>query len=229
MTFYIWTYTTLRQIFAVASFYYGYNKFFLKKKYIRFILMILLGYLFHVSALMYIPLSILLCFVKIKRYTAFLIFCLIIISYRYAGAIIEFLFNTIIAQTKYAGYSNNTAWWVESSYSTGYGILLRYILFTIILLPLIRHGNKKEASNSLVVFLIFIFFDLFTLKLRVFSRVQRGLLFAHFLQTKNIVSGKSKYRAILLMIIYSLMFLLFILDLRGNGQKIIPYRTIFQK
>jgi hypothetical protein len=33
----------------------------------------------------------------------------------------------------------------------------------------------------------------------------------------------------LLVLIYSILFLLFLLDLRGNGQKIIPYRTIFQR
>jgi hypothetical protein len=228
MVLYLWSYTTIRQIFVTAVAFFAYNVFYLRKRYIGYVLMMIFGSLFHASALIYIPLVILLHFIKINRYIAFTLLILILISSTYVDGIIEYLFNAIISKTVYIEYVG-TKWVNNAEVSSGLGIIFKYIMFSIMLLPIIKYNNKKETSNGLGLFLVFIFFEVVSIKVKILGRIARGLLFTYFLIVKSTVNGTSKYRSMILLADYICLFVLFLLDLKAGGHNSVPYRSIFQR
>jgi hypothetical protein len=226
MTVYLWTYTTIRQIFVVSLAWYAYDVFFLKKKYVKFLLLILFGALFHFSSIIYLFIIVIFPFIKINRNTAMIIFLFILLSYNYAHLITNLFFELIVSKTPFAHYYGITRWWENATLSSGLGVLVRFITYFVMLLPCIN-DNKKEENKTLLLFLISIFFDLLSMKIFIFTRISRGLLFSYFLMIKEIKTGKSRYRSVFLIIIYFLILIYFIGVLQSNNS--VPYRSIFQK
>jgi hypothetical protein len=225
MVLYLWLYTTIRQMLAASMVYYAYKKFYLNKKYIKFFLLTFLGTTFHTVAWLYFIIPVLFL-IKINRLRAYIIFFIFLFTLPFIDKIAHFIFNSLVSQTRFAVYLTISQYWNSSAgISSGLVVLLRFILYTILLFSCVNN-NKKEESQTLVLFLFMILFDCFTLKVPILARISRGFLFSYFLIIKEIMSGKSRYRSVITILACFLIFLMFFAVLLTGGNYSVPYRSI---
>jgi len=224
LVFYPWTYTTIRQMLVASLAYYCYIHYFLNGKFLRSYLIFAFASVFHLSALIYIPIFFLLRYIRINKIYAFLFFTLVLVTAPVADIIIGF-FEIALANTKYSVYfSMDSMSGKPAEISTGIGRIVRFFLYTLILLPLVIYRDKRAASDGLVLFLIVIVFDVLAQHIVVFSRISRGFLFAYFILIVAILESKSKYRQIVVLSIFALSFVLYIGNLYNEQN--LPYQTI---
>lgn len=226
LVFYQWTYTTLRQMLVVSFAYYCYVHLFLNKKYLKSYILLGTASFIHLSGFLYIIVFAALRRVTLNRLSGFYIFIGSLFLIPFGSSLIEFIFSVLLSGTKYDVYqSMTTPSGQAAEASTGLGRVLRFIIYFLFLLPLIIYTDNKQSSHGIIFMLLIIIFDILAQHMGVFSRISRAFLFGYFVIIIAIVNGKSRYRQVLLTLLYVGLSVLFFGNML-NGVNL-PYRTIF--
>jgi hypothetical protein len=224
---YAFSYNGVRQALVVTMAYYAYQLMG-KKRIILSLFYILIASFFHTSAFLYYIIFLIMMIFKIQKKHAIFFFVILLVGSQFTNHIVDSLFNGVISYTNYAGYSSHPLYSKATERHTWYGIFSRYIIFCILLFfcPAVK---SKNASNIFILFLFFIFSDILASTVIIFTRLATGFSFAWFPMIHYINMYHTKYRKIVLLILYFWsLFLLFYMIKNGTND-IAPYRTVFQR
>lgn len=220
----------IRQSVALPFIILGMEKF-VNKKYMHFIIYIIIAALFHSSSyifLLLVPIS----EIPIKRNLYFLIIPLTVFIILKIN-IQESLFKLIgIFMPKYMRFADSQ----NAEFGTGIGVLIK-IFFPISYIVFCNRKHEsiyaeRESRISKNFCMIYIFLQFLTLRIEIFNRLRdvvwNGVLFAIPSARKNM-----KYYNVVKLIVFVIGVVLFIHDINYNSVRgtteISPYRTIFEK
>lgn len=156
----------LRQYLALSIVLFSYD-FILKRRLLPFILLVLLAFSFHSSAIAFLP-TYFICRLRLKKTTLFIAFCSSV-TLAFIGGYA--LFNSLIANDRYTHYYINT---VEANAGTGYSMLA--LLIAIIIIALIVKSKKFTDKERLFYWCFFIAVCAQPFAILV-SMVSRGILY----------------------------------------------------
>ncbi|MDR0682607.1 MAG: EpsG family protein [Dysgonamonadaceae bacterium] len=226
MMLYTASYNTVRQSLVICMAYYAY-RLFEKRRIKRAFVCIAIAALFHRSAVMYFALFLLMLFLRIRKRTVIVVFCLILAMTKYINLIIGFMFQYIISYTVYANYiiylQNNAV-----TNNEWFATISRYMIFIMLLLSMPKHMTK-EMSDICILFLIYIFSYVLGQNILIFGRLSNGFSFAWFPIIHYINSHKAKYTKIVLAILLCWALVYFFFSLKNGMNGVLPYRSIIQR
>ena len=227
---YTTSYNAVRNAISITFFWASYTCL-LKGKKIKGFLLILLGSLFHSSALVYIPVYLLMCFLRLSKKKTLIIAVIgyiLLARLRLAEHIMD---STFLQGLRYAAYISRKEYNTASSIGSGFGILLRqFFLFLLYALCDESKSDKKEFNAVSVLFLFLLFSDILMVQIVIFSRLLTIFYVAYMACFRHIFIYKSKNAYIEVMkwgcLAYSIVFV-FLWGLATNQNEVIPYTSIF--
>jgi hypothetical protein len=225
--FYSFSFNIIRQALVVSMVYYAFVLF-NKKRLFASLAILVAGSLFHVSALLFIPLFLVLSIVRITKRRAVILLVLVLASTFFSNTIIEFIFNKIVSYTDYTGYITSSVYNSKTEMGTGIGVGLRYLMMVIIIITF-YNKTEKESSNVLTAFLVYIFTDCLGIQVTIFLRLSFGFSFIWLPVIDFINAHSTKYRKIIVLSLFFWTFIVLIANYRNNMNAMIPYKTIFSK
>jgi hypothetical protein len=213
---FFWTLSGLRQSLAVVIFFYA-IRFIIEKKPLQYAIYILVASLFHVSALIMLPVY----FLRIVKFNRNLFFVLYILSIAFIGSdwfltqitsLISLIGSRIDVFSRYIQYLETAKFaFNEERISSGLGVLLR-IATTLFIL----YKSKTVLDKQPKLALYFVLFFLGDILTNIFFAVEIiGRITVYFNICFSIVVASSVYysikkyekiTAILLILAYFLMF-----------------------
>ena len=222
MILYSWLFTTLRQMLAVCLIFNAILKF-EKKKYFRFIIYSVLSFLFHKSALFYIPIFLIVYFFKLNKRTAISIYLMtLFFTVLLLPRMLNVFYNLIGLSSIYGRYLASE-YIKQTAVSTGLGFMLQFFVY-FLLICCYPEPYKKREKMVLTLFVFFTIFMFLSMQIQAINRISRGIIFV-FLPLAGITYNSNKKTNNQ---IYFLCYLIiFLLDLRSGFHGSIPYKTIF--
>jgi hypothetical protein len=224
MLLYTSSYNIVRQSLVVTIVYYAYQLF-NKKKIVASFFYLTTAVLFHNSAILYCILFLMMLILKIEKNNAIFFLLILVPISRYADKIITIIFEYIISWTVYSHYISNTLFNLATE-NLWYGTISRYMIFFIVLISL-PNIKEKYFSNMYVAFLSFVFAYLLGQSINIFGRLSTGFSFAWFPVIHVINIYHTRYRRIVLLLLYSWGLFYFIFSLKNNFGEVVPYKSIF--
>jgi hypothetical protein len=214
--------------------YYAFQQF-NKGKYTKAIIYVILGGLFHASSIFYISLFILSKLFNIRKVHAFFILFVVIVISFYNSTIIEFIFNYILVDTMYGDYGSTVYRNIVTARGSGLTLISTQII-AISLFYFVPSRKDKIISSTLILFILWYFFTLMAQTLSVFGRISVLFMFGWFQMINIINVSPSKYKKIILLIVFIWSSALFTRQLTITYDEtfkipytLVPYRTIFKK
>lgn len=234
-TFYLPSFSLVRQAIAIAFIAYGVKNYIdgNKKNYIIFIL---IGSLFHLSALLLVPIY----FVARFRVRSSILFLgiLIISLLLFLGSGLNALLNSeLFLQSKY-GYYATSDFIQDAKIGSGVGVFIK------MLLPLIFITNAKKIlkTNQNLNILLWmsvgcVLANVCSMKIHIFNRLADIFLFVNFMVTSYIITSleKNVIKQLSSMAIIIVFIVFYCRTIQANynddlgGIGISPYKTIFSK
>lgn len=226
--YYAMLFNQVRQLFGLSIFLFAVMAYLKQQKW-KMLFWVFVSCLFHNSL---IALGLVLLFCELfnvnflNRWSNIFILICIILSYKmHIG---EIILNNIVVHTHYDYYINDKVNAnVASNFSTGFGVLARFLLYGIVLffLNVDKSSITMKRFYNLTCMYIFALAisRILTMEIYIFYRFEDifsiGLIFGLLLlkKSKNILS------------IYSVFFLLIILSIKyllDDSGVIVPYKTI---
>jgi hypothetical protein len=230
------SYNILRQAITVTIAYYAYQLF-IRKKIIKSFFYLFVAVLFQRISLLYFIIFFISSFININKKGSILLFILIMISFQFRYTILDIIVNTIIPYTPFQNYTLSNPHIRETESNSGLGFLLRYFIFTSVLLFSPKNGDKI-VNKAFIWFLLLIFTDVLASTIWIFYRLRVAFDFSWFLMLHFINTQRTKFRKILLLAIFSYGFLMFVYSLtiegvsrfnRHGADSVVPYVSIFEK
>jgi hypothetical protein len=230
------SYNIIRQAITVTMTYYAYQLF-IRKKIIKSFFYLFIAVLFQRISLIYFILFFIISFININKRDAILLFILIMISFQFQHAILDGIFNTIIPYTPFQNYTLANSNVKVTGRNSGLGFLLRYFIFTIVLLFSPKEDDKT-VNKVFIWFLVLISADLLASSIWIFYRLRVAFDFSWFLMLHIINTHRTKFRKLLLLAIFLYGFMIFAYSLtiegvsrfnRHGGDSVVPYVSIFEK
>jgi len=208
-----------------------------KKKMMKYMVIILIGSMFHISAIFFLPFY----FILDKNISSKGIFFILITSFLiYWSSAFSFFLNKISFLIPGGSSILTSLQYYNSEYYDGdssYGISLGMIIYVILVLALInikkhiKKPNYKILHNSLLmaVCFAFIFNSLGVFVQRIVSVFYISLIFILPMITEVRAYRKIKPLLVLMVIIYGgLLFYGTVYVAKGDGSyQFLPYKTIF--
>ena len=221
-TFYFFTMNGIRKSIAMALFYY--SLYYANKKNIKkYMLLNIIGALFHLSALIFIPLYFVFN-LKNKKKKKFVI--TLILTYIMSATITPVLVK-MLSNTKYNLYFMHNNYSALQSFNlssiTNLLLMIFYIIFT-----------KKDDNIAYILFVchwmgaeISVFLTSIPLTLRLFESFR----FIDFISVPYLISGETKLnKKWIRLLIIILYFAYFIYHIGiNNANSVLPYQTIWKK
>lgn len=223
---YTWFFTSLSQMLTMAMFFNAMLKYHKGKKN-RAIIIAILSFFIHKSAILYLPIFIIANVFKYvihnKITSVTLFFLLYLLAMVVFPKILTKVF-AIIALTPYSYYAYGSNRFSKAAeVSSGLGRLLRYFAYFCIVLMIPNQENCKKLE---LLFLIYITMDFLSQTVMILSRIGRGIIFVYAPVAYEVFYSR-QLRQIRRLTIICCIFVLFLLDLWGGFHNSIPYRTIF--
>ncbi len=224
-TFYFFSMNGVRQSIAMMMFYYSFR--FIKERNLKKYLIINgIGFLFHSSAVMFLPLY----FVLDKKYKFKTKFFLIL-GMIFASNILLPIIISILMKTHYSMYLTNGYYTAQQTINLSmYLNIFFFLLYEWIL-------KKNEVSSEYAIIYSNIHFggvivSLFATSLPLMIRIFMYFRFVEFLSVPQLmnISHKNRYRQIIEFIVVMFYLAYFIWGvLIKNGNTVLPYKTIFSR
>lgn len=237
--FYLLSFFIIRQAIAIVFCLWALRNF-TNGKYISFVVLIVLGSLFHKSAY-FIALVAIISLVPISNAiknnvlpTVFtFVFVVLMFKSNLLFDMAEFVLNKV-GLNKYAGYFNHGKWFTERKLGTGLGVLIK-LLFCIYVLYNTKVLILENKRNWLVVLLVFTYGASLVLSAQIiiFGRLNYVFIIAlPYAAYLLILHGKGNYHHFIVVFLFILASqLAFSKNGFGKGDfgdlKLNPYQTIF--
>ncbi len=219
-TLYFSTYNTTRQCLAIVIFYYS-LRYIKEENPKKYIVLNIIGTLFHTSAILFIPFYFIAKIDFKKKY-----FAAMAIVYLCSGTIVS-IAAKILAGTKYGMYLTNPGFWDAwgAWKLSNYLNLLLFLLYYF----LIKNKNTKDVTYMNVHFLG-VLVSLIVTSIPLADRVFIGFRFVEFLSVPNLISRLTvsyKVKLFIKIVVYCLYFYYFVHNvLMGNSGGVMPYQSI---
>lgn len=215
--YYSQSFSSLRQYLAIALLLNGIT-FIEKRKFLRFLIIVVLASFIHKSALVFIPVY---WFPKIKvkgLYWPIVMICATILS-----VFTEDILRYTIQRTKYFGYLRYLG------QGSGDGMLLMFLCFLFLIFIYIKKYRESDTTSDIYIslFIIAIFLNIASLNLALIGRAMLYFHVALVILLPNTLATikirQSKYIATLA--VCSLTFIYYFAFLtRADTSGVIPYR-----
>jgi len=224
-TYYIGSFNLLKQYIAISIFAYS-IKYIANSEFLKYLFSVIIASLFHISALILIPMYFLK--LKLKFYQYIIIFVLFIFSLNIVEYLISFTKYSIYLDEKWASVMVN-----DRNMSMTY--IFIFINLMIVLsknyIDNIKNGHifVNMAFISLIIISSSIFIDF--LPNMFFYRINNYFMISHIVLITYYISNFKKYLKISsLIIITLLMYLYFTLTLvyKGDVYRLTPYETVLK-
>lgn len=233
LTTYLATYSLIRQELAISFIIWGISVMNSKRGHLKLLLFIIIGSLFHTSALIILPL--LLAFYMHNNTILSSIACGLVISSFIGTSLLTILFNShLFIESKYLSYALNGTFQGEGNVGSGLGVFIRVLLPLTYIIQ--SFYNKKEHFFYTGLALYGTCTSLFAMHIYIFGRVACLFTFLPGIFIAKIFDGAfCKYRKLLTLIIIGIFIVIFERDIAVNdiirfgGLGINPYQTfLFQ-
>lgn len=206
-----------RNMKALDCFYFS-IPYLQDRKFIKYTLLNLIGFTFHASAIIFLPLYFILC-IHIKRYVIWIVFIAVNIMYwskiHITSIIFGFIFEGYMTD-KYIGYLESD---VGFGFTMGYfERTFSFLLFTLLYTQLI----KQRSSNNIFFncsFLYYSFHILFSDIAVIADRIPFFFIIGNWVLYSNVINCKYKARKLINTGIGILVFLKIILSFSNIGTK----------
>ena len=224
-TFYFFSMNGVRQSVAIMIFYYSF-KYIEKHNFKKYAILNGIGFLFHSSAILFIPLY----FILNKKYKFKMKMILIFATILATKVIVPFL-TSILLQTHYAMYLTNGAYSSQDSLNFSmYLNILIFVLYEIVI------WMKKSDNNQAIIYsnihFCGVIVSLLATSLPMMIRIFMSFRYLEFLSVPYLIEiqPKRKYKQLIELAVILLYLVYFIYGvLIENGNTVLPYRTIFNK
>lgn len=229
LTTYLATYSLIRQELAISFIIWGVSVMNSEWGHLKLFLFIIVGSLFHTSALIVLPL--LLAFYIHNNPILSSIACGLVISSFIGTSMLTILFNNpLFIESKYLSYALNGTFQGEGNVGSGLGVLIR------ILLPMtyiIQSFYKKQEHIFYTCLALYgTCTSLLAMHIYIFGRVASLFTFLPGIYITKIFEGKlCKYRKLITLLIIVIFTVIFEKDIAVNdirrfgGLGITPYQT----
>ncbi len=225
---YTFSYNGVRNAISISFFWYSYICLINEKK-LRGFIFILIGSLFHSSALIYLPLYCCMCFVPIsKKMTIFIGICCFILFSRLnlATLILE---SPIFGKMKYAAYLNRVDDISAVKIGSGLGMLLRFFCtFLLYILCDEKKCKKNEFQGMSWLFIALIATDSLSVQIFIFYRLVT-IFYVAYMVMFMIVFRKTNNGLVILGRCFCLLYVIifvFVAQLKTGANGVIPYISI---
>lgn len=226
---YTTSYNAVRNAISIAMFWYSYCCL-CRGKRLRGFVFVLLSTLFHISACIYIPIYMAMCFVRMnKRVTI----CIAVVCYilfarlHFAQRILE---APVLAMSKYAHYVTSAKYSAAVKMNSGLGVLLRHFyLFLMYCLCDEKRCPQKEFSSISILFLSLLFTDILSTQIFIFYRLRDCFIVAYMAMFSCLFRYRSRNALYEVGKIFCLLYaivMVFVLGLLKNINEIVPYTSI---
>lgn len=224
-TFYFFSMNGVRQSVAIMIFYYSF-KYIEKHNFKKYAILNGIGFLFHSSAILFIPLY----FILNKKYKFKMKMILIFATVLATKVIVPFL-TSILLQTHYAMYLTNGAYSSQDSLNFSmYLNILILVLYEIVI------WMKKSDNNQAIIYsnihFCGVIVSLLATSLPMMIRIFMSFRYLEFLSVPYLIEiqPKRRYKQLIELAVILLYLVYFIHGvLIENGNTVLPYRTIFNK
>lgn len=214
----------IRQTIAMSLFYYS-LKFIKTKDFKKYLICNLIGILFHISSIIFIPLY----FVLDKPIKNKKKIIILIIAFLLSNSIVKILSNVLL-NSRYSFYILKSEYYIKSTLNISsiinFLILILYSIFT----------DKNDKNNCIFenIHLIAAIISILMPYLPLANRLFMSFRYIEFLSVPNLLKNLSlknkKIGAFIKFMVYVLYFYYFIHGVyMENGNKVLPYKTIFDK
>ena len=226
---YTYSYNVLRNAISISLFIFAYFEL-LKHKDFNSVLCIIISLFFHTTAILYIPVYILMRFVRLNKRNT-LIFALIIYFIMSKINFVDYIFKMPLFQgTKYSYYASRAIFNRVSSTVSGFGVLLRiFHMFLLYCLCLETEDNKFEFSAMSWLFICLLIADMLSVRIFIFYRLLNCFYIAYIAMFKLMFTRKTT--GVTTILKYGCLFYTcyfnFFETLMRNDNGIIPYTTFF--
>ena len=231
LTIYLNTYNGVRQGLTITMGLYAYTLY-QKRKYIPAFVILGIGFLFHKSIILLIPIILIANFVKIGKKWSLAFFFISIVAIRLFGMnIVEWIYLNVTEFLGYGDVTTNALNLLITKSNTGYGTLLRIAIFFVMLCLInnIRSANKLNENflrKVRFLFLVYVFTDLFhAWTLTEFGRVRMVFDIALFIPLATIYNY-SKYRKLFFLGYFLWLTMNFYLAAKQNINEVFPYKSL---
>ena len=223
-TYFFFGLNGIRQAIAMSLFYYS-LKFIKTKNLKKYFICNLIGMLFHISSSIFIPLYLILDKpIKNKKKVIILI-----MSFLLSNTIVKILSNVLLT-SRYSFYILKSEYYIKSTFNISsiinFLILILYSVFT----------DKNDKNNCIFenIHLIAAIISILMPYMPLANRVFMSFRYIEFLSVPNLLKNLSlknkKLGAFIKFMVYILYFYYFIHGVyMENGNKVLPYKTIFNK
>ena len=237
MSIFVWflyyytnSFNAVRNAISISMFYYSYYLC-VNDKRIKGFILIILGSLFHNSALIYIPVYLFMCYIPISKKSTLIIAVLGYVMLRLFHLSQMIMDSSLITSTKYGAYVTLLKYNSTTQTSSGLGILLRhFVLFLTYFLCSESKTSKKNFSAMSFLFLAVLFSDILMTQIYIFSRLRTIFLVGYMAMYVHLFSWKSRNIWIELFKLFSLSHTLifyFLYSIIENMNEVVPYASIF--
>lgn len=227
-----WMYTEIRQILAMVMLF-SVVRYWEKEKKKTSIIIFILSFFFHKSVVLYLPiLLIIFLFSKFQRKKILILFFIYMISCVLLNNVLSKILLNIIGLTPYgkaylylaqAG-GNDAKWLGATAVNSGLGRIVRYFIYSIIMIFYPKDARKKNY----LLFFVFCCINFSSAMIQIVNRIQRTILFTYFYSGKDYYYSK-KNRVFCRLLIFICCLLLFFMDLYGGYNGGLHYKTIFSR
>lgn len=221
-TFYFFSMNGVRQAVAMMIFYYSFR--YIRERNLKMYLILNgVGFLFHSSAILFIPLY----FIVNRKYkfkTKLLLICCTLLA---LNIVVPFLVS-ILMKTRYAMYLTNGAYSIQESMN--FSMYLNIAIFLLYEITLRRRKIDEQGTIYSNIHFCGVITSLLSTSLPLMIRIFMSFRFIEFLSVPYLVEIQSrrKYKQIIIMGVMALYFAYFIWGvLIQNGNTVLPYKTIF--
>lgn len=224
LVIFVWYCSTIRQMMSASMAFYAWRQ---KEKGENFVavLLIVFAFLFHYSSLIYPLLYLFAKKVKIGHLSGIILFIIALFMSFQKGDLLTSFLSELLSNTMYGNYTE-VAWFQPVEMESGYGMLLRYFAYFIIIISFpLKESNRFIFS----LFVCYIIIDIISIQVEIINRIGRGFIFIFLPCIYNIVSIHSRFRQISTLVVISIFTILLLKQMSVGYNYCIPYQSIFNK
>jgi hypothetical protein len=211
--------------------YYAYTLF-CKERKITAAIVIAIAFLFHKSIILLVPVLLLMNYVKLKRNSSIVLFLLsIVVVMTFGYSIITYCYVNFLELLGYGHKLVDALSYKLTKIKSGYGVLLRLIIYGSMLLLVSdkinsKRWQRKDIYNARYIFVVLLFLDILaSYTLQEIGRVSILFSFAVF-PMLAIIYDTSRYKKAFFMIVAFWLLLDLYMKAAGNIYDVFPYRSI---
>lgn len=222
-TFYFFSLNGIRQAIAIAIFYYS-LKYLKEKNLKKYLLLNLIGFLFHNTAILFVLLYFVLDKMVKRKYK----FILLIVIYFTMPFLLKYIYQILI-NTKYGMYITNGAYTTLATFNISSIInLLLFLAYETFL----KEKEKEDVIYSNCHFMgviVSMFLTTIPLAIRLFIAFR----YIEFLSVTNLICKIKINKKMKSVITLGVIILYIVYFIHGvymeNGNDVLPYQTVFFK